>query len=180
MSLLSRKTLRLGLLLLAFQAAWFACILGVAHGAPGLGIAAVALVVGGQLCFSEAPRQDALLVLLAIALGLLWDTAMLRLGVVVYAAPGPIEQVAPAWILALWALLGANLREPLQWLHGRWLLAALAGGVAGALSYIGAVRLGAGQLPDFGLAVAVLGLGWAVMTPLLTESARLAARRARH
>lgn len=167
-----KNTLRLALIFIGFQAAWFACILGVARGLPWSGITAVAVVVGLQLLASSAPRQDVILVALAMALGLVWDTALLQLGVVEYAAAGPVAGAAPAWILALWALLGVNLREALQWLHGRWWLAAVVGGVAGALSYVGAVRLGAGRLPDVGLAVGVLALGWAVMTPLLTESAR--------
>lgn len=176
-----KNTLRLALIFIGFQAAWFGCILGVARGLPWMGIAAVAVVVGLQLLASSSPRQDALLVGLAMALGLVWDTALLQLGVVEYAATGPIEGAAPAWILALWALLGVNLREALQWLHGRWWLAALVGGVSGALSYVGAVRLGAGRLPDLGLAVAVLALGWAVITPVLTESARwMAAYGARY
>lgn len=177
MPLRLRPALRLALVFIAFQAAWFACILGVANGQPWLGMAAVMLVVGVQLGTGGAVRQDALLVALAILMGLLWDTAMLRLGVVEYAAAGPIDGLAPAWILALWALLGVNLREALHWLHGRWWLAAAVGAVSGALSYLGAIRLGAGRLPDVGLALGVLALGWAVMTPLLTESARWAAGR---
>lgn len=167
--------LRLALIFVAFQAAWFACILGAAHDRAWLGVGAVALVVGAQISTGGAVRQDARLVGLAIVMGLLWDTALLHWGVVRYAAPGPIDGLAPVWILALWALLGVNLRETLSWLHGRRWLAAAIGAVSGALSYVGAIRLGAGQLPDTPLAVCVLALGWAVMTPVLTESARRAA-----
>ena len=58
-------------------------------------------------------------------------------------SPGPLPMLAPAWILALWALFAIALREPLRWLHGRWPLAALLGALGGPLSYAGAERLGA-------------------------------------
>jgi hypothetical protein len=162
----------LGLQLIAFQLAWFACVLGAARGTPGWGIAAVALVVGLQLLGGAARRVDALLVLLAMAAGLAWDTGLTRLCIVEYASPGPVPGLAPGWILALWALFATTLREPLRWLHGRAWLAALVGGVGGALSYWGAVRLGAGRFPDFALAMGVLAAGWALITPALVACAR--------
>lgn len=158
--------------LVAFQLAWFACVLGAAHGMPGVGIAAAAGAVALQLAVSDARPREVALLLAALAVGLAWDTAMTRAGIVVYASPGPWAGWAPGWILALWALFATTLRGPLRWLHGRWWLAVVFGGVGGPLSYWGAVRLGAGQLPDFTLAAAVLGGGWAVITPCLTELAR--------
>jgi hypothetical protein len=154
------------------QGAWFACVLGAAHGRPDLGVAVVLLVCGIQLALSTERRTDLVLSCAAVALGLIWDTAMLRFGVVDYAAPGPVRGWAPSWILALWVLFAFLLRGPLRWLHGRTLLAALLGGVGGPLSYLGAVRLGAGSFRNTEEAMLVLGLGWAVMTPLLIELAR--------
>jgi hypothetical protein len=167
-----QRPLLLALNLLAFQLAWFACVLGAAHGMPGVGIAAVAAAVGLQLVVSDARGRDAALVLLALAIGLAWDTALARTAIVEYASPGAIPGWAPGWILALWALFATTLRGPLRWLHGRWWLAALFGGVGGAMSYWGAVRLGAGRFPDFTVAMTVLAVGWAVITPCLTELAR--------
>lgn len=176
----SRKHLWLLVQFVAFQAAWFACVLGAARGTPWIGMAAVALVWGSQIAFSPARCQDIILALTAAALGLLWDTAMLRTGVVVYASPGPVSDWAPGWIWALWILLSTILREPLRWLHGRSLLSALVGGVGGALSYWSAVRLGAGTFDNLSRALLVLGAGWAIITPALTEFARwLAARQIR-
>ena len=162
---------------LAFQGAWFACVLGAARGEPGEGIAIAVLVCGVQLALSPARGADLALAGGAVGLGLAWDTAMLRTGVVAYASPGPIEGWAPAWILALWLLFATLLRGPLRFLHGRWVLAALLGGGGGALSYLSAVRLGAGSFRDLREAMLVLGLGWAVMTPLLIEAARRFERR---
>lgn len=173
-----RRTIGLVLQFMAFQGAWFLCVLGAARGRPGLGIAVAALICGVRLAVSSARWEDLVLICAAATLGLSWDTAMLRTGVVEYASPGPVPGWAPAWIVALWALFGTLLSGPLRWLRGRWLLAAVLGGAGGAVSYLCAVRLGAGSFTDPGQAMLVLGSGWACMTLLLTELARqLEARR---
>jgi len=167
-----RRTIGLIASFLAFQGGWFACVLGAARGRSDLGVVVVLLVCGVQLALSAARREDLALASGALALGLIWDTAMLRFGVVDYASPGPVQGWAPSWILALWILFATLLRGPLRWLHGRTSLAALLGGVGGPLSYLSAVRLGAGSFKNIEVAMLVLGLGWAVMTPLLAELAR--------
>ena len=166
------RLLRLALGFVLFQAAWFGCVLGAARGQPGVGIAAVAGVVLLALVFSKARAAELGLLGIALAVGLVWDSLLARSGIVVYASPGPLPGWAPAWILALWALFAPMLREPLRWLHGRPLWAALFGGVGGALSYAAAARLGACRFPDATLAMAVLGIGWALIVPTLLAAAQ--------
>lgn len=163
---------RLGLSLLLFQAAWFACVAAAARGNAGLGIAAVAAAVAVQLGASRRRGADMLLIAVALAVGLAWDTALARGSLVEYASPGPLPGWAPAWILALWALFASVLREPLRWLHGRTVLSALLGGIGGAVSYAAAARLGACRFDDPASALAVLAAGWAVITPALVALAR--------
>jgi hypothetical protein len=50
--------LRLVVNLVAFQIAWFACVLGGAHGLPWLGVGVAALVVALHLWMSDAPRRE--------------------------------------------------------------------------------------------------------------------------
>jgi Protein of unknown function (DUF2878) len=158
--------------LVAFEAAWFACVLGAAHGRPGAGVAVAAAVIGIYLTLSAQPARDALLVAIATAIGLVWDSLMIRLGWIEYAAPGSLPALAPAWILALWALLAITLRVPLRWLHTRLALAALLGAVGGPLSYLAAERLGACRLVQPSAALTALTLAWAAVTPLLLVLAR--------
>jgi hypothetical protein len=158
--------------LVAFEAAWFACVLGAAHGWPGAGVAVAAAVIGIHLTLSAQPARDALLVAIATTIGLAWDSLMIQLGWIDYAAPGPLPALAPAWILALWALLAITLRVPLRWLHTRLVLAALLGAVGGPLSYLAAERLGACRLVHPSAALTALALAWAAVTPLLLVLAR--------
>lgn len=163
---LARKW-RVALNLVSFQVAWFACVLSAARGAPAVGVMAVVAAVALHFALSDARTEDLLLVAVSLVVGFLGDTALARTGLVVYAAAGAWSNWAPWWILALWALFATTLREPLAWLHGRWLLAACLGAVGGALSYAAAQRLGACRLPNAELAMVVLALGWAVITPAL-------------
>ncbi len=164
--------LRLAVGFALFQGAWFACVIGAAQGAAGYGIAAVVAVLALLLAASRERIAELRLIALAMAVGVIWDSLLARTGVVVYASPGPLPGWAPAWILALWALFAPMLREPLRWLHGRPLLAALVGGVGGPLSYAAAARLGACRFPDPALAMAVLAAGWALIVPLLLAAAQ--------
>jgi hypothetical protein len=155
-----------------FQAAWFACVLGAARGATGLGEAAVAGAVAWQLGTGRRYWVDLLLMAAALGTGLVWDTFLGWAHIVVYASPASLPAIAPTWILALWVLLGSVLREPLRWLQGRPWLAVPFGAVGGAASYAGAARLGACAFPDEARALAVLAAGWGVIFPLLSELAR--------
>jgi len=155
-----------------FQAGWFACVIGASRGQVALGVTAAVAVVAMMLAWSDRRGADILLIVLALAVGFLWDNLLARTDLVRYASPGPWPGWAPPWILTMWALFAPMLRAPMRWLHGRPALSALFGGVGGALSYAAAERLGACSFPDPTMAMAVLGAGWALITPLLLAAAR--------
>ncbi len=166
------RVLRLAVGFALIQGAWLACVIGAARGQAALGIAAAVGVLAVLLVASRERGAQLRLIALALAIGVVWDSLLARTGVVVYASPGPLPGWAPAWILALWALFAPMLSDPLRWLQGRPALAALCGGIGGALSYAAAERLGACRLPDPILAMAVLGAGWSLIVPLLLAAAR--------
>ncbi len=166
------RTLGLVVTFAAFELAWFACVLGAAHGRPLAGVGVAMIVIALGLARGAKPRVDAALVAVALVIGLIWDSSMSRLGWIAYAEPGPLPGIAPVWILALWALFAMVLREPLRWLHKRLPLAALLGALGGPLSYAAAERLGACRLVEPIAAGVALAFGWAVITPLLLVLAR--------
>lgn len=161
-----------------FEAAWCACIIAVAHGAPAWGIAALGVSIAWQLATSHNRTADLLLIAVAACTGLAWDTFLVQARLVDYTAHQPFAAVAPLWIVALWAQLGAVLREPLRWLHQRLWLAAMLGAVVGAAAYAGAARLGACSFADAPTALAALAIGWALLLPALLKVAHWQSRRA--
>lgn len=157
---------------IAFQCGWFACVLGAANGYAWQGLAAAALVVAVHIGIAARPLAEAALVALALLLGTVWETALLATGVLVYAGGAVASGMPPPWILALWALFATTLNASLGWLQGRWLLAALLGGVAGPASYWAGARLGALSFNDPLSFVVSLAAGWAVLTPVLLAIAK--------
>lgn len=175
----SRSALRLAAGVIAFQGAWFVCVLSAARGETAAGLVAVPVAVAWLVTAGGNRKADLVLIGVALLGGLVADTLLAGFDVVRYAAPWPAAAFAPPWILALWALWGAVLREPLRWLHRRPVAAALLGGVGGPLSYAAAARLGACSFPDASAAMVVLGAVWAIVTPLqLALAAHLDRREA--
>jgi hypothetical protein len=157
---------------LLFQVGWFACVLGAAHGWAWSGTAVVAMIVAWHVARAPRPLVEFKLVAAATGVGFLWENFLMHAGLVRFISGKFAEMLAPAWILAMWALFAITLNVSLRWLQGRWLLAFVLGAVAGPASYLGGVRLGAAVLPATAPALLALGIGWALLTPLLLLMAR--------
>ena len=165
------KTPQLLLNLLTFQAGWFACVLGAAHGRPLFGVLTVAAIA--VIWLIAAPRPLALAQLLALTalVGFCWDSWLSVFGLVSY-PPGPLTPFAPLWIVAMWLLLATTLHLSMRWLQERWLWAAALGAVAAPLSYLAGARLGALNLLQVQPALLAQSLGWALLLPALLRLAR--------
>jgi hypothetical protein len=127
-----------------------------------------------RIAFGLRPRAapELKLVMLALAMGALWDSALVSSGWIVFTSGMLIDGVAPPWILALWALFATTLNASLGWLKNKLLVAALFGALGGPLSYWAGMRLGALQFAAPMAALIALSIGWGVMTPLLIMAAR--------
>lgn len=163
-------TLRLAINVVAFQLGWFACVIAAGKGLDGIGIAAVAAVVVVHLTLSASLSAEVRVIALTLACGAVWDSLLRAVGLMHYLSPGP-ACLAPAWILAMWALFGTTLNLSLRWLRGRAAVTVLFGAVGGPMSFWAGQRLGAVQIrgPWEGL-LAQAG-GWAVILPLLVHLA---------
>ena len=169
---LAPSFLELLLNFVTFQAGWFACVLGAAHGRPELGVVAVALIAAGWLVAAPRPRALAMLLLITGVVGLCWDSWLTVFGLVAY-RPGPLTPpLAPWWILALWVLLATTLHRSMRWLQSGLLLPAVLGAIAAPLSYLAGARLGALTLVQLRPALLAQAAGWAVLLPALLRLAR--------
>jgi hypothetical protein len=151
---------------LLYQVAWFACVLGAAAGLPLIGTAVSGVVVGLRLASAARPAAELQLILLAGLIGGAWESLLVGMDWVHYRG-GELPGLAPSWIVALWLAFATTFNVSLRWLQGRPGAAALLGLAGGPLAWWAGARLGALELVDAGLALSAIGLGWAVLMPLL-------------
>lgn len=158
----------------AFQAVWFSAVVGASYGLwwPGL-IAAIGFI-SAHLLSSMRVRGDGLLIVVALLLGVVIDSAFAFSGTLRYAAPFPSAQLAPLWILALWVGFALTLNHSLAYLAHRPVVATIAGAIVGPISYWSAGRaFDAVKLGDpLWRSVLALSFGWAVAMLVLSLAAR--------
>ena len=153
---------------IGFQAAWFACVPGAAHGyalvGPLVGSAWLALF----LWKSPRPQAVARLALFCVAIGLGLDTFLIWIGAIApvrFLLPPPF---LPLWLITLWAIMPTLIFGNLAWLFRRYRLASLLGAFGGPLAYWGGFRIGALSFGDPQLrSLLILALGWAFAFPLM-------------
>lgn len=151
-----------------FQLGWFACVLGAAKNTPWLGVIVVLAIVAWHLWQAKAAKPEIILLLITLLIGGVFDQLMLSSHLITYQSHGWSDALLPAWILALWAVFITTFNVSLRWMRNRWLIAVLFGAIGGPLAYFAAESLGAVTL-NMSLAYVVLGLGWAILTPLLLK-----------
>ena len=149
-----------------FEAAWFACILGVAHGQPLWGTAAVLATIAWHVAISARPATELVLVACMGAIGLVAESAVVAQGNVAYPAGQPVAWLAPYWMVALWCEFAIALNVTLRWLKRKPLVAGVLGAIFGPLSFLGGVRMGGARFVDEPAALATLAVMWALLVPL--------------
>lgn len=155
-----------------FQVGWFSCVLFGATSLHLAGTLAAGVIVLIHLRLAANPVPELILVLYAISIGLLWDSALVSLGVLQYQHGMISAFMAPHWIIAMWALFATTINISLSWMKANWLLAVLMGAIGGPLSYYAGYKLGAVQIPDMTLGMIALAIGWAIFMPVLVWLAR--------
>ena len=164
--------MRLVFNVILFQLGWFACVLGAARGLPWVGALAAAAIVGWHLARAAQPKPELALVVIAAGVGAVFETLLVQVGWVQFSAGVLVEGTAPYWMIALWALFATTLNVSLRTLRSHLGLAALLGAVGGPAAYYAGARLGALEFVAAGAALAVIGAGWAILTPALLGAAR--------
>lgn len=155
----------------AAQIGWFGSVFGGANQMPWIGplVALVALAI--HFHFARRPAAELILIMSCAAIGATFDSALVAAGWVQYYSGQFSEVLAPYWIISMWILFATTLNVSLRWLRGREVLAAAFGFLGGPLAYIGGEKLGGIVLVNQFAALAALGIGWAVMMPILLRLA---------
>ena len=152
---------------IGFQVGWFACVLGAAHDKELLGIFIALGIVIYHVVNQGDSFKELKLVLIALAIGLLWETWVLNLDILRYPSHPDALFWAPTWLIMMWALFATTINLSMGWLKGRWVLSVFMGAVFGPLAFIGGERLGAVVFLDSTLSMITLSVGWGLLMPLL-------------
>jgi hypothetical protein len=155
-----------------FQAGWWACVLGAAHGHATWGVIVAAAVIAWHLARAARPRKELALASIAVLAGLVFENALARSEWVRYTDEGEGLALAPLWIVAMWPLFATTLNVSLRALRTHPWIAALVGLAGGPAAYYAGARLGALELLSPVNALAAIAAGWAILTPALCAAAR--------
>jgi len=150
-----------------FQAAWFSSVYGGAQQMPWLGPVAVLVALLLHFKFARGRREELILILSCAVIGASFDSALVALGWVQYSSGMFHDFAAPYWIITMWMLFATTLNVSMRWLRNREALAAACGFFGGPIAYLTGQKLGGIILVDQVAALLALGIGWAIMMPLL-------------
>jgi hypothetical protein len=143
-----------------FQVGWFVCIL---YGSFWAGIFTLTTITF-HFITSRQRCEDAVAVLIAIALGVLHDSLLLHSSHIQFVESAYLP---PLWLVCLWALLGITLNHSLVWIYSRPLWSALLGAIAAPLSYLAGVTLSSAEWSSPLLEVLpIIAILWLVVLPL--------------
>ena len=153
--------------LVLFKAGWVACVVLAARDLPTLATAAVAVVAGIHLFSVAVPVKEAVFLLAAAAIGLIWESLVLSTGLIQYPETSQYGGWAPHWIVAMWVLFATTINHGLSWVKRNWMLSVTMGLIGGPMAFYAGAGIGAVTLTDPVAALAVIGAGWAVLLPLV-------------
>ncbi|TDO10486.1 MULTISPECIES: DUF2878 domain-containing protein [Halomonas] len=147
--------------LAAFQAGWFACVLGGTR----IGLLIVAVIVTLHLAWLARPGEWRWLAGFAM-LGLAIDGGLALAGGFDFADPLGMRPIMPIWLWLLWPLFATLVHHSLAWLWQYPWLAMLGGATSGPLSYYAGARLAGVKLAPWLLPAEALA--WALICLILS------------
>jgi hypothetical protein len=153
--------------MILFKIGWTACVGSAAQGHPWIGAIVILLICGEHIWTAQRRSPEAFLLLAAGLLGLFWETLLVNLGLLEYGSGVLHEWIAPYWIVALWLLFATTLNSSLKWLSRRWELASLVGLICGPAAFFAGERMGAVNFNQNHVSLLAIGLGWAILLPIL-------------
>ena len=157
--------------LVSFKAGWLAVVLLAAAGMPIAGSVAALCVVALHLVQSPDRRSELLLIAVAAAVGLAWESLLVAANVLEYGSGVVLDGIAPFWIVVMWMLFATTLNVGMRWLRRSTFLAIAAGMIGGPMAFLAGQSVGAVSFADPVYSPVIIGLGWAMLLPLMVAIA---------
>jgi len=151
----------------AFQIGWLSSVIGGAQQMPWLGPLIVAIALALHFRAARKPFEEVLLVFTCALIGAAFDSLLVAAGWVTYKSGLINSHFAPYWIVTMWMLFATTLNVSMRWLRGKPWLAAFFGAYGGPAAYLAGEALGGIVLTNRLAALLALGVGWAVIMPVL-------------
>jgi putative effector of murein hydrolase len=153
--------------LVLFKLGWVACVMLAAAGQPLMATLVVAAVVAAHLATVPVKSKESMLLVSAALIGMTWESLLVKFGIVSYSGYPDAAAFAPYWIVAMWVLFATTINQGLRWIKRSWIVASAAGLIGGPLAFFSGAQLGAVEFSNTALALATIGVGWAVLLPIL-------------
>ena len=155
--------------ILGFQVVWLLCVYGAGNGNWLPGLAAALLFSLITLSFSKDRQSDLRTLAIALPIGFVMDSLLVKSGCLDFASPFPWENLAPLWIMSLWLGFALTLNHSLQSIYRRAVPTFLFGLLGGPLAYgIASYRFGAMSVQtDLMTCALLVGLVWGIGLSLI-------------
>lgn len=151
-----------------FQLGWLCCVIGGAtRDYSWAGVVVVAVIVAVHLARARDSKSEILLIIATLLIGTLWDSGLMMAGVLVFSNGIVVPELAPLWLIAMWALFATTLNVSMKWMKDKYWLAAVFGALGGPLAYYAGHRLSAVDFNNTAIALLTIGAGWAIIMPVL-------------
>lgn len=154
----------------AYQAAWFACVLGAANQLSWMGTAIALSIALIHVVRAQNAEVELKLIGIAVVLGLAIDSGLSSARLVEFNTGVLIDGVTPHWMLALWVAFATTLLHSLHWLMKRPAWAALFGALGGPLAYYAGVKMGAMSVTAGAASFVAIGATWALAMWVLSRA----------
>jgi hypothetical protein len=149
-----------------FQVGWFTCVYSGAYGVPVFSVVVALAVSGLALAYAADKRAQIVLTIIVIFIGTLFDSLLNATGWLTYASPLEGSNLAPIWIVSLWACFASTLNVSMRWIRNRRIFASILGAIGGPLAYLGGGELGAVVFNSNPEPLLLIATGWAALLPL--------------
>ena len=152
-----------------FQILWLVCVGGAGKGYAWAGLPVLAAFSAYHAYVSTTRKADFTLMAISMLIGFACDTLLLQLGLLRFDQPVPSPELAPVWIVFLWAGFALTLNHSMAFFKDKLIASIIFGVLGGPLAYWianhvwSAVQFTAPDWQVYG----ALALVWGVLTPVL-------------
>ena len=153
--------------LIGFKICWIACAFSTKWGNPYLGPIITLVFILLHLVIVKFDLRDIKIISLSLLIGLAIDSLFFNLNLINYQGGILVTfNLAPLWILSMWAGFAVTLLYTLQSIKDRYFISGLLGFIGGPLSYNAGVQIGSVIIKG-SVAYFTLALTWGIIIPFL-------------